>query len=69
MAKIGESAYSSILIHLGSDYALALGLGLFPMPIPVRHTFGGIGQRNGQLRRWLETEHDPLHGFIPPTHS
>lgn len=69
MAKIRKIPYSSILIHLGSDYAPALGQGLFPMPIPVSHTFGGIGQRNGQLRCWLEAEHDPLHGFIPPIHA
>lgn len=69
MAKIRKTPYSSILIHLGSDYAPALGQGLFPMPVPVQYTYGGIGQRNGQLKCWLEAEHDPLHGFIPPIHS
>lgn len=69
VAKLAETSYSSILVHLGSDYAPALGHGLFPQLMPVICTYGGIGQRNGQLKRWLETEHDPLHGFIPPTHS
>ncbi len=64
-SELAHKPYSSMLVHLGQDYLPALGAGLLPVPLAVSFTAGGIGERLGQLKRWLETPCNPLAGFVP----
>ncbi len=65
VSGLAHNPYSSMLVHLGQDYLPVLGVGLLPAPLAVSFTAGGIGERLGQLKRWLEAPFDPLAGFVP----
>lgn len=48
---VGNRIFSDIFINVGADYLPALKL--ISLPIETKYAGGGIGERNGQLKRWL----------------